>query len=92
MEDIMNYPVFVVGAFCLGLCACASPNAGNPDDDAYAGSPQSVYDTAANPPRIIGTVSYDPNAPLPPVVPSTMGPDGSAATAPMPAIGNRMPR
>ncbi len=61
----MKLPVLVVGAFCLGLSACASPNEGNPDGDAYAGSPGSVYDVAANPARTIGMVSYDPMAPLP---------------------------
>jgi len=65
----MRYAIWVAGAMCLGLSACASPNAGNPDGNAYAGSPQSVYDAAANPPRTNGTVRYNPNAPLPPVMP-----------------------
>ncbi len=88
----MNYSVFAVGIVCLGLSACASPNAGNPDGAAYAGSPQSVYDTAANPPRINGTVTYNPNAPLPPLLPPAMGTSGAAMAVPMPAAGNRMPR
>jgi hypothetical protein len=88
----MRLSVFVVGAVCLGLSACASPNAGNPDGDAYVGSPQSVYDTAANPPRANGTVSYDPNAPLPPSMPPAVGSSGSGMAAPMPAAGSRMPR
>jgi hypothetical protein len=66
----MKFPVFIVGAVCLSLSACASPNEGNPDGDAYAGSPSSVYDVAANPPRTAGVVSYDPMAPLPPTVPA----------------------
>lgn len=61
----MKLPVLIVAASCLGLSACASPNEGNPNGDAYAGSPGSVYDVAANPPSTIGTVSYDPMAPLP---------------------------
>jgi hypothetical protein len=92
MEVTMNYPIFVIGGFCLALCACASPNAGNPDAAAYAGSPQSVYDAAAHPPSTIGTVSYDPNAPMPPVVPPAAGPSGAEMAPPMPAAGNRMPR
>ena len=92
MEVIMNYPVLVIGGFCLALSACASPNAGNPDGDAYAGSPQSVYDVAAHPPSTNGTVSYDPNAPLPPVVPPAAGPSGAGMAAPAPAAGTRMPR
>ena len=78
----MNYSVFAVGIVCLGLSACASLNAGNPDGAAYAGSPQSVYDTAANPPRTNGTVTYNPNAPLPPLLPPAMGTSGAAMTAP----------
>jgi hypothetical protein len=92
MEVIMNYPVLVIGGFCLALSACASPNAGNPDADAYAGSPQSAYDVAAHPPSTNGTVSYDPNAPMPPTMPPAAGPSGSVITAPPPAAGNRMPR
>ncbi|MGZ5922273.1 MAG: hypothetical protein ACXWLT_10945 [Rhizomicrobium sp.] len=88
----MNYPVLVIGGFCLALCACASPNAGNPNGDAYAGSPESVYDVAAHPPSTNGTVAYDPNAPLPPVVPPPPGPSVSGMTAPTPAAANRMPR
>lgn len=34
---------------------------GNPEHDAYAGQPGSVYDPAANPPRQIGTVTYNPD-------------------------------
>jgi hypothetical protein len=88
----MKLSVFVVGAFCLGLSACASPNEGNPDGDAYAGSSQSVYDTAANPPRINGTVGYDPDAPLPPSEAPAVGASGFALPAPMPAPSSRMPR
>jgi hypothetical protein len=84
MEVIMNYPVFVLGAVCLGLSACASPNAGNPDGASYAGTSQSVYDTAANPPRANGAVTYDPNAPLPPLLPTAVGTSGAAMAAPAP--------
>ena len=88
----MRLSVVVVGAVCLGLSACASPNAGNPDGDAYAGGPQSVYDVAANPPRTNGTVRYDPDAPLPPLETPAVGTSGSALSAPMPVPSSRMPR
>lgn len=35
---------------------------GNPEHDAYAGQAGSVYDPATNPPRQIGTVTYNPDA------------------------------
>jgi hypothetical protein len=38
---------------------------GNPDHQPYAGRPGSVYDAAANPPRQIGTVAYNPHTPAP---------------------------
>ena len=51
-----------------GLTACTSDpdaaNPGNPNHMAYAGEPGSVYDAAANPPRNIGQVAYNPNQPL----------------------------
>ncbi len=55
-------------------------SAGNPNNDAYIGSPDSVYETSANPARIIGSVAYDPNAPLPGTIPP-IGADGSAMPA-----------
>lgn len=76
----MEHKIWVAGAICLGLSACASANAGNPDANAYAGSAGSVYDATANPPRTNGTVRYNPNAPLPPAdmpAPSNM-PAGNA--------------
>jgi hypothetical protein len=73
----MKFPVFIIGAVCAGLSACAAPNEGNPDGDAYAGSPGSVYDVAANPPRTAGVTSYNPMAPLPPTA-STTEMNGSA--------------
>ena len=86
----MKVSVFVAGAICLGLSACASPNEGNPDGDAYAGSPGSVYDVAANPPRMAGVVSYDPMAPLAETVPA-MGTSGSAMPPAAPASGSSVP-
>lgn len=78
----MKHAIFVAGALCLGLSACASPNAGNPNGAEYAGMPRSVYDTAANPPHINGTVSYNPNAPLPSAMEPAMGTSGSTMPAP----------
>lgn len=77
----MKKTAFAVGILCLGLCACASMTAGNPNADAYFGSPGSTYDAKANPPRNIGTVSYDPTAPLPGTIPG-IGTSGSAMSGP----------
>jgi hypothetical protein len=82
----MKASVFIVGAFCIGVSACASPNEGNPDGAAYAGTSGSVYDVAANPPRTTGAVTYDPYAPLPSSIPA-MGTSGSAAPPAMPSSG-----
>jgi hypothetical protein len=53
---------------------------GNPNWDSYAGQAGSTYDSAANPPQTVGTVAYNPYAPLLPGVPA--GP--SATPAPRP--------
>lgn len=54
--------IVAVALVLLGCAAFTGEGAGNPDGTAYAGAPGSVYSSAANPPRIIGVVSYDPNA------------------------------
>jgi hypothetical protein len=84
-EVIMKLAIFAAGVICLGLSACASPNEGNPNGAAYLGSPGSTYDVAANPPRASGTVTYDPLAPLPPVIPADAT-SGSAMPAPPPGV------
>jgi hypothetical protein len=89
-EVIMKISVFIVGALCIGVSACASPNEGNPDGAAYVGTPGSVYDVAANPPRSAGVASYDPYAPLPAM--PAMGTSGAAAPPPMPSSGAMAPR
>jgi hypothetical protein len=91
MEDQMKLPVLISGLLCLGLAACASPNAGNPNGAAYAGIAGSVYDTSANPPRTNGAVSYDPAAPMPPDQ-ATMVPSGGALNTQPPPPPRRMPR
>jgi hypothetical protein len=50
---------------------------GNPDWNSYVGQAGSTYDSKANPSQTIGTVSYNPMAPLPTVAPSS--PSGSGA-------------
>jgi hypothetical protein len=87
----MKLSILIAGALCMGVAACASPNEGNPDGDAYIGTPGSTYDMAANPPRINGVVSYDPNAPLPPSPPA-MGLGDSAMPPGAPAAGMPAPR
>ena len=79
----MKYPVLIVGAVCLGLAACASPNQGNPNGDAYAGTAGSTYDPSANPARTNGSVSYNPGAPIPPDA-ATIAPSGAGMSAPPP--------
>jgi len=87
----MKTSVFIIGALCIAVSACASPNEGNPDGAAYAGTPGSVYDVAANPSRSAGTVSYDPYMPLPASMP-VMGPGGTAVPPPMSSSGAMSPR
>jgi len=50
---------------------------GNPNWNSYVGQTGSTYDSKANPAQTMGTVSYDPMAPLPTVAPSS--PSGSAS-------------
>jgi hypothetical protein len=49
---------------------------GNPNYQPYVGQPGSTYDSQANAPQTMGSVSYNPLAPVPTVTPST--PSGSA--------------
>ena len=79
----MKLPLLISGALCLALCACASPNEGNPNGAAYVGAAGSTYDSSANPPRITGAVSYDPLAPIPPDQ-AAMVPNGGALNVPLP--------
>jgi len=67
-----------------GMLVPQSP--GNPNGDAYAGQPGSVYDAAANPPQTIGVVRYNPFAPLPAQTAGTV-----PAQTPMPAAGAALP-
>jgi len=47
----------------LGGCSSMTGGSdGNPNDVAYAGTQGSVYDSSANPPAQVGTVTYDENA------------------------------
>jgi len=78
--------IIAAGVICLGLCACASPNEGNPNGAAYLGSPGSTYDVAANPPRANGTAKYDPLAPLPSALPAADMTGGSALPAAPPGM------
>ncbi len=56
--------------------AFVTKSAGNPNWDAYAAQAGSTYYAAANPAQTIGTVSYNPYAPLASVSPTA--PSGSA--------------
>jgi hypothetical protein len=52
--------------------AFIAKSAGNPNWDSYIGQPGSTYDAAANPAQTIGTVAYDPYAPLPATSPPAL--------------------
>lgn len=82
----MKLSIIMAGAACLGLGACASPNAGNPNGAAYFGAPGGTYDVAANPPRANGTVAYDPAGPISPVLSPADAASGSAMSAPPPGV------
>lgn len=60
--------------------ALVPQSAGNPNGDGYVGQPDSVYDSAANPAKTVGTVAYNPYAPLPATA-------SAPAPAPAPAPG-----
>jgi hypothetical protein len=63
--------------------AFVTKSAGNPNWDHYNGEPGSTYDAAANPAQTIGTVAYNPYAPLPATSPAASS--GGANGAMMPA-------
>jgi hypothetical protein len=60
-------PVLALLVVPYGALVPQSP--GNPNGQSYAGQPGSTYDAAANPPKTVGTVSYDPYGPLPATAP-----------------------
>ena len=72
-----------LGVLWLPYATAFAPGVpGNPNRDGYAGEPDGTYDSAANPPKTDGVVTYNPYAPLPPTA-NVMGMDGSASgTAP----------
>lgn len=87
----------LLAAASLTACAYPDPKAadvGNPNHVAYAGEPGSVYDPAANPPKNVGQVAYDPDQLLPnnSALPPPTAP-GAVASAPLdPAAGAPAPR
>jgi hypothetical protein len=64
--------------------AFVTKSAGNPNWDFYAGQAGSTYDSAANPAQTIGTVAYDPYAPLPATTPAAPSGSASGTMAPAP--------
>lgn len=70
---------FALLTACAPLDTLLPGTAGNPANDAYAGSPGSVYDSSANPPVSLGTVAYDPDkaSPLPPDEAAPAAPSGT---------------
>ncbi|HEX3755691.1 MAG TPA: hypothetical protein VHV26_11520 [Rhizomicrobium sp.] len=81
----MKCALLTIVTLAVGLSGCADwtgADAGNPNRAAYAGEAGSVYSTAANPPKTVGMVNYDPNAtPAPTSDMPTPGP-GSAPLPP----------
>lgn len=77
--------MLALSAASLSACAYPDPDAGgNPNHFAYAGDPGSAYDRAANPPKDIGQVAYNPDAPLADTLPADAPPTQPAAeTAPV---------
>jgi hypothetical protein len=62
--------------------AFLTKSAGNPNWNSYVGQAGSTYDAAANPPQTIGTVTYNPLAPLPPITPAASSGSASGTMAP----------
>ena len=73
---------WMLGALLVPYSALVPQSPGNPNGDAYIGQPGSVYDSAANPPKTNGVVTYNPMAPLPP-----QAADAPPPPLPMPAPG-----
>ncbi len=92
----MRSILFVAAILSLSGCAeFTGAGPGNPDGTAYAGSPDSVYSVAANPPQTVGVVVYDPAAVQPEpvdVIPTPSGGNAMNNTLPAqdygPAAGN----
>jgi len=86
----MTSRLILVGVLSLALSGCAlyRPSAGNPNGDAYIGSASSTYEARANPPKIVGQVSYNPSAPL---LESTQPTTASGSAMPAPQ-GNPAPQ
>jgi hypothetical protein len=84
--------IFATAMMGVALSGCdgfmGAMNDGNPNDTAYAGSPGSVYSSADNPSKTIGTVSYDPNTPVPQTDTDMTAPQGTPlpATPPTPKV------
>jgi len=78
--------ILIVTGFCLSACSdLAGSGPGNPDGTAYAGSADSAYSVAGNPPKTIGVVSYDPNAKQPAPLGVVATPEGDAVPGTLPA-------
>ena len=94
----MKLPLIAAATLCLSLGACTDIDrivggnpAGNPNDDAYVGHPDSTYDAAANPPKANGVAQYDPYKPLPAGANPAMAP-APTVIAPAPANAPQTPR
>lgn len=82
---MIKFAPAVIGLFMVPYGALVPQSPGNPNGDAYVGQPGSTYDAAANPPKTLGVVTYDPYAPLPPANPAAPGAMPAQPAMPAPA-------
>jgi hypothetical protein len=84
----MKYLIIIPAILSLVACTTPEPqlagDPGNPDHFVYVGSPGSAYDPATNPPLTVGTVTYNPDAPVPPIYSDAPPPDMTTPPAPAP--------
>lgn len=76
------------------LWGCAAPmlgSDGNPSNQPYVGSPESVWDAAQNPPATIGVAAYNPDIETaPPPSERVQGESGDAVSVPNMPNGSAM--
>jgi hypothetical protein len=73
---------WVLALLIVPYSALVPQSPGNPNGDAYVGQPGSTYDASANPAKTVGTVTYNPYAPLPANQTGVLAPPPAATTLP----------
>ena len=74
----MKFAWVLAGAI-LPYSVLVPQSPGNPNGDSYVGQAGSTYDASANPARTVGTVTYNPYAPLPANQTGALAPPPAAA-------------